>query len=618
MSKTLKTRTNEGKNPRVASFFAGAGGLDIGFSKAGFDIVLATDFDSDCCETLKLNEGRSVCDGGKVLKADIRQIQRDNLPENIDVVIGGPPCQSFSASGRRAGGAAGSLDARGTLFQAYRDCIAHLQPKVFLFENVRGIFATNKGQDWQDIVTSFSEIGYTLTHRVLDAADYGAPQHRERVFLVGLKNGGEFKFPAPTHGPDSTGKYPHLSPTEAFSNVRNFDCDFEKTAFTGGKYSHLLEEIPEGDNYLYFTQKRGYAAPIFAYRSRFSDFLYKAAPDYPMKTIIASPGKYTGPLHWENRYFTLPEYRAIQGFPQDYKFHGDRASVIKQIGNSVSPYIAVHLAKAIMMQVFNGETIETIDASQQLGFDRRKGLKAAKTRAMHQRIEAEPTSHGLFALSAYETKVLPSALPDKQTNCIATVSGKHVTIEAHHDVSNELFCQFTVGFWHKARSFNQEPAALVTVRAYGREDETIQTAWNAIDQWIIRSSTYHSLFEAYGHFTEPYPIFKVIQFITHSQRPILKFAKLLTDFSYCSRYMDRCELQNLLGRSFGTTNEGMTIERLRKMRFDIRTRETNIAIPIGKYMIAYPFTLPSRKQMNIKMRLTGDEAAQAYITEQRR
>jgi DNA (cytosine-5)-methyltransferase 1 len=617
MPDNLKQPTSH-RRPRVASFFAGAGGLDIGFSEAGFDIVMATDFDADCCETLRLNEGRSISAGGKVLRADIREITSAELPENIDVVIGGPPCQSFSASGRRAGGAAGSLDARGTLFRAYRDCIAHMQPKAFLFENVRGIFATNKGQDWREIVASFQEIGYTLSHRVLDAADYGAPQHRERVFLVGLRDGKEFQFPAPTHGPDSSSGSKHVSPLDAFATIKNTKQDLAKTAFTGGKYSHLLAEVPEGDNYLYFTQKRGYPSPIFAYRSRFSDFLYKASPYHPMKTIIASPGKYTGPLHWDNRYFSLPEYKAIQGFPHDYQFYGERASIVKQIGNSVSPHVALHLAKSIMMQIFGGEAVETLQASQKLGFDRRKGVKAAKTRAMHQKIEATPSTNDLFTLGPYQSFVGPSVLTATKPNCVAKVNGKQISIEVYHDGSQEKFCQFTVAFWQKARSFSQEPVALVTVKAFGQADETIQTAWNAIDQWIIHSSAYHSLFEAYGHFTEPYPIFKVVEFVAHSRRPILSFAQLITDFSYCSRYMDRNELQELLGRSFGTMDEGTTIERLRRMRFDIRTRETNIAIPAGKYMIAYPFTLPSRKQMNIKMRLTGNDSAQSYITEQRR
>ena len=138
------------KKLRVASFFAGAGGLDIGFIKAGFDVVFATDLESFCCETLKINSGVTTSGDAQVLCADIREIDHDTLPHDIDIVVGGPPCQSFSASGRRAGGAAGSLDTRGNLFEAYRDIIKTLKPKAFVFENVRGIFATNKGKDWQN------------------------------------------------------------------------------------------------------------------------------------------------------------------------------------------------------------------------------------------------------------------------------------------------------------------------------------------------------------------------------------------------------------------------------------------------------------------------------------
>ncbi|MBM1707781.1 DNA (cytosine-5-)-methyltransferase, partial [Sulfitobacter geojensis] len=124
------------KPTRVASFFAGAGGLDLGFKQAGFDIVYASDIESDCCETLKLNRGSSTSDDSDIHCGDIRTIDFNTLPDDIDLVVGGPPCQSFSASGRRAGGAAGRLDDRGNLFEAYRDIIRHLQPQAFVFENV--------------------------------------------------------------------------------------------------------------------------------------------------------------------------------------------------------------------------------------------------------------------------------------------------------------------------------------------------------------------------------------------------------------------------------------------------------------------------------------------------
>ena len=128
---------------RTISFFSGCGGLDLGFEKAGFDIVFANELESQFCNTLNENKGRHLNSDLKVHCGDITEIDVDTLPSNIDMIIGGPPCQTFSASGRRAGGAAGQQDARGTLFQAYGKIIKAKQPKAFLFENVRGILGSN-------------------------------------------------------------------------------------------------------------------------------------------------------------------------------------------------------------------------------------------------------------------------------------------------------------------------------------------------------------------------------------------------------------------------------------------------------------------------------------------
>lgn len=599
--------------PRVASFFAGAGGLDIGFAEAGFDVVYATDHDPDCCQTLRMNVGKSVSSHGVVEQADIRELDLGSLPTDIDLVIGGPPCQSFSASGRRAGGAAGSLDSRGTLFRAYKDCVAHLKPKAFVFENVRGIFSTNKGQDWRDVVTAFREIGYHISFRILDAADFGIPQHRERVFLVGTIGEQEFRFPRPTHGPDSPGQRPYISPEEAFAAIKNPAAELPSLSFEGGRYSHLLKQVPEGQNYLFFTAQRGYPSPIFAYRSRFSDFLYKAARSYPMKTIIASPGKYTGPLHWENRYFSLSEYKAIQGFPQDYRFFGDRASAIRQIGNSVSPKIAFRLAQAVAAQVFEGKAIDLLSAAEPLTFDKRKGEKAATTRLLHKQIASSGNRKSAFVLKSYTSLVTPSALKKVGQNCVAAAVRSQVTIDVKHDSSGRPFCSIDLAFWEKARTFSGKPAATVRVNVLGNDDAAIQTAWNAVDDWLIRSSGYHSLFEAYGHFTEPYPIFKVTAFSVFSDSPVLRFAKTISDFRRCSVYLEKAELRRLLGGTFGSGGTDEAIARLRGMRFDIRTKETNIAIPENKYMIAYPFTLPLRKQMNFQMKHTDTPTPTSYI-----
>ncbi len=235
----------------MASFFSGGGGLDLGFHNAGFDVVFATDVEPRFCETLKSNAGKWLSKNVAVCCGDIRNLQESQLPEGIDFVIGGPPCQSFSASGRRAGGAAGRLDSRGNLFYAYCRIIARLKPRGFLFENVRGILGTHQGQDWRQIVNSFQEIGYNVSFRILDACDYGIPQHRERLILVGHTLEHPFLFPAPSHGVDSDLSNSYLSPNESFKGIETSE-DINALKLENGKYAHLLPLVPPGSNLFIF------------------------------------------------------------------------------------------------------------------------------------------------------------------------------------------------------------------------------------------------------------------------------------------------------------------------------------------------------------------------------
>ena len=606
---------------RIASFFAGAGGLDLGFKEAGFDIVFATDIDKDCCETLKLNRGISTSEGSNIVCGDIRDLDFSSLPEDVDLVVGGPPCQSFSASGRRAGGAAGRLDDRGNLFEAYRDVIRHLNPAAFVFENVRGILATNKGEDWRSILAAFEEIGYSVDYRLLDAADYGTPQHRERIFLVGHRLSGGFLFPKPVLGPDSSSGEHHLSPREAFKGLRVRNSEAESLKFEGGKYSHLLAEVPAGQNYLYFTAKRGHPKPVFAYRSRFSDFLYKAHPDYPMKTIIASPGKYTGPLHWDSRYFSIPEYKAIQGFPQEYKFHGERASVVKQIGNSVSPKIAKYLACAIADQVFGRDvSIEYLQKRQGLSFDKRKGVKAAKTRQIHQEVGAKRRPASIIAQGKqkFEFQLGPGGNGGATSRVVGSSDKGRHRLKAYYKESGEKSATVELKFWNKPRNYTGESVAKLTVDLFGNGRSAPQLLWNAVDEWVRQVSSFGSLFEMYGHFTEPYPFFNVTKFDVFADDPLLRFAKYFSNFDRCSRYLEKSDLMKDLAETFSVADFDSLATDLRRIRFDVRTRETNIAIPPGKYMLAYPFTLPQSKQMNFTVKQPKNATvAEAYVTEKR-
>lgn len=357
---------------RTVSLFTGAGGLDIGFHQAGFHAIEMVEFDERFVPTLEANCGMFGMFGDAVPRhVDVRKYDPKNIGK-IDFIIGGPPCQTFSAAGRRAGGVIGTTDERGQLFMAYVDLLKRLKPRGFLFENVYGITGANGGRDWAEIRAAFVAAGYHVHHRVLDSADYGVPQHRERMFIVGMRRGA-FRFPRPTHGPDSPGGLPHYSAGTAVEGVPNEQRG--EPSQVNGRYGHLLAEIPAGLNYSYFTERMNHPRPLFAWRSKFSDFLYKADPARPVRTIKAQGGQYTGPFHWENRPFTTSELKRLQTFPDKYQIRGGRATVIQQIGNSVPPQLARILAIAILEQVFGVETpldLPLLEPGVDLGFRSRK------------------------------------------------------------------------------------------------------------------------------------------------------------------------------------------------------------------------------------------------------
>ena len=585
---------------RTLSLFSGGGGLDIGFEKAGFQILFATDFNHECCETLRWNRGNTLSKDLIVEECDITRMDFSMLPTDIDMIIGGPPCQSFSASGRRAGGAAGQLDERGNLFKSYCKVVEYLQPKAFLFENVRGILGTNKGKDFQDIVNAFKSLGYQLNYRILDAEDYGVPQQRERMFIVGHKLGHDFLFPRPVYGPDSKDQRPYVKVGEYIADVPFSHQDKIETKFEGGRYSELLPLVPPGSNYLHFTAKRGYPEPIFAYRSRFSDFLYKANPEAPVKTLIASPGKYTGPLHWDNRYLSVGEYKRIQGFPDEHHFFGDRTAQIRQIGNSVCPKIAYYMALAIKDQIFGVESgLDYLNPGYVLSFDKRKGQKAQKTKALHLSV-AEKTKENVNIIHPFEPKefeayVCPTSVIMQPNMFVTNNSDDSITIDVRCDSTEEIEAVLRISVF---RDLNKTQRIPIQVIVRGTYEQDIQTMWNALDMWVKHCSKYRSLIELYGHFTEPHPIFEINSFEVFTDLPSFQFAKYHMDFKHCSVYFPKQQLLDMWKEKFDANNFVELARKLRSYRYDIRCHETNIAIQEGVYMVAYPFALPYDKQMN--------------------
>lgn len=596
----------------VLSLFSGAGGLDIGFSTAGFNIVASIEFEDVFCRTLESNVGKYFPKEHKTICADISTLSPEGLNlSKVDVIIGGPPCQSFSAAGRRAGGVYGINDVRGSLFYDFCRFIDYYNPSVFLFENVRGILQANKGADWQVIKSTFESLGYKISFRILDAADYGVPQHRERLILVGSRDK-EFLFPKPTHGPDSVGEIPYITPGEVLKDI---DVPDEVVPPYGGKYGDLLAEVPPGMNYLYFTEKMGHPEPKFAWRSRFSNFLYKADPNVPCKTIVASQGRYGGPFHWKGRKFTNQELKRLQSFPDDYEIMGSEILVSKQIGNSVAPLFASILAKSIMKQYFDNSkfsNIEFLSSEEILGFDSRKKIKAKATRKITT-ANSSSNQISIFDVEQLETKVVNLSMSEKliykNPRTIAEdnykLNGTEYGIFNVNLVLDNGICKGTV---KKSGDFSHPKAIVLNLKFDSPLAKSVQeiklslesdsledifVLWDVIHLIVNKVSSYDDLQPLFGHFTEPYPKFKFhISSDDDEESGIVEFAKKASDYSYIKSIHPIDELCGLFGTSIDTSDE--IVQNLRSLGYDVRVHEINRTIPEGYFKICYPFTLSKK------------------------
>lgn len=348
------------------SLFTGAGGIDYGFEAAGFKTRVGVDIDHDSCETAHSSGNLNI------IERDIADVSSDELlsaakikGNKIDVLIGGPPCQPFSKSGYWVNGDTKRLrDPRAKTLMEYMRCVDDIQPEVFLLENVHGIKYTGKEEGFSYILRLAEEINrkrgtkYTLSWAVLNMAEYGVPQIRTRFFLVGHREGKKFAFPKPTHVLSQQVHSRTLNNDTIKNAVTAWDAigNLKLTETEGleiaGKWGYLLPSIPEGENYLWHTDRKG-GLPIFKWRSRYWSFLLKLAKNRPSWTIQAQPGPYIGPFHWENRRLSIPEIEALMTFPSKIKIYGKRLSQQRQLGNAVPPLMAEIIAREIGRQFFD-------------------------------------------------------------------------------------------------------------------------------------------------------------------------------------------------------------------------------------------------------------------------
>lgn len=599
------------------SLFTGAGGLDIGFHQEGFNIIECIEIESSFCKTLELNRGKYLSKKCNVNNISIENFDPKSIKEKIDFVIGGPPCQSFSASGRRAGGAAGLNDNRGTLFHHYCRILKDLKPEGFLFENVRGLMGVNNGSAWKLILSSFDNLGYKLSFRLLDSALYGAPQHRERIILIGAKSK-KILFPFPTHGPQSKDNKEYLSARSALAKIKKNDLDaIPKNG--GGKYDHLINEIPPGLNYSYFTEELGHPKPVFAWRSKFSDFLYKADPKKPVKTLQASPGKYSGPFHWKSRKMTISELKRLQTFPDDYKFYGKYNNIVKQIGNSVVPQFGRKLAQAVRQQLFKEvkkNNIPLMDENFDLVIDNRKSIKARRTRLITRENKSSQTDLFLnvnrkvktyddviantyiLKYNSYQNreklKVKPKILSEKKNTfyCVPNVSKGICKLEVKKIEKS----------FKKILTINLDFNSVVIKGLRGIECSLFSDnindfviGWDFIELFILDNSSFSSIIDLYGHFAEPRPKFN-FNFINHRKGKsafTAKYFEFINDSDKVSKFHPIRELVNLSDKK---SDAELLIKELQELRFDIRFKNNSPNINKDIFLPCYPFPRPYNKQ----------------------
>ena len=342
----LKVESSHGI--KAVSMFSGAGGLDIGTQLAGVPVLTSLDIFEDSVRTIQQNAyfKNTMHECGDITKIDgshYSDILRRENPEKL-IIVGGPPCQPFSKAGYWVTNEKrnSSEDPR-NMIKPYFKIIAELQPDGFVLENVESIMHPSNHEAVETIYENMERLGYKCSVLKINAAEYGIPQKRKRVFFLASKK--EIKAELKqTHGSDKEcAANPELLPYERVVDwIGKFDDPIyfgDEKLSAEGKWEHELTCVPFGKNYIALTERAGYPDPVFVAGKRYWLSLLKLHPFLPSWTVIASPGHWEGPFHWKSRRLSIRELAAIQKFPDDYQFYGSVYSQHKQIGNAVPPLL---------------------------------------------------------------------------------------------------------------------------------------------------------------------------------------------------------------------------------------------------------------------------------------
>ncbi|QVK09145.1 DNA cytosine methyltransferase [Mycoplasma mycoides] len=321
--------------------FAGAGGLALGLEQAGFEHIGLVEFDKQAVETLKFNRPN-----WNIIFEDVQKVSQRDLKKEfnlqigeLDLLSGGAPCQSFSYAGKRLG----LEDTRGTMFYHYATFLNKLKPKMFLFENVKGLLTHNKGQTFQTICDIFSQQGYEITYKVLNALDYMVAQKRERLIVIGIRNDLtnliKFEFPKKHQK--------KLVLKDILKNVPKSEC---------AKYSKekqkIFKLVPPGGCWKNIDQNiaKKYMKSCWNMQGGRTGILRRLSLNEPGLTVLTTPQmKQTERCHpLEVRPFSIRENARIQSFPDNWVFKGTISSQYRQIGNAVPCNLAKEIGLSII------------------------------------------------------------------------------------------------------------------------------------------------------------------------------------------------------------------------------------------------------------------------------
>lgn len=353
------------------SAFTGLGGMDLGLEAAGFDHVGCIEWEEVARRSLKSNRG----DAWPLLAPhDIEAVAAELRPADVgleagalDLLVGAPPCQPYSKAAQWApSGRRGLGDRRGQYLDDFLRLLETFLPKVVVIENVRGFVQGKTSalphiEVWLDEVNARTGHRYRQDHRVLDAADYGVPQRRSRAIVVITRDEQPFDWPDVVAD--------EVVAWDAIGGLDEPDPPKLK-----GKWAGLLPTIPEGENYLWHTD-RGGGSRLFGYRTRYWSFLLKLAKDKPSWTLPAHPGPSTGPFHWDNRPLSIRELLRLQSFPTDWIVEGaTRIEQVRQVGNATPPLLGEAIGRSVAAHV-RGEPLP--DAPLTLAISRRRPVPPA-------------------------------------------------------------------------------------------------------------------------------------------------------------------------------------------------------------------------------------------------